>query len=136
MLRPADERLLAVGADLHERDLREAGVHERLDLLDELVDVSPAGQLVAHVLRANELGRRLEAGWSRQVGVDLPEPEPAELVVHALDGGVAVGIVGDRDLTDLGLPRPPAASNFSTSSGLGSVATMISAMRPASEHDR
>ncbi len=59
-LRPGDELRLLIGADLHERDLGEAGVDERPDLLDVLTDVRPAGQRIGDLLGGNELSRALE----------------------------------------------------------------------------
>ena len=45
----------------------------------------------------------------------------------ALDRGLAVGVVGKRDLPDPGLARPAGGANISPSSALGSMATIRSA---------
>ena len=81
-LRPGGEVGLALGADLHERDLGEARLDERLDLLDVLVDVRAARELLGDLLGRDELGRGLEALGVGQIGIDLPaQAEPAELLV-------------------------------------------------------
>ena len=61
----------------------------------------PHGMDSGDVLRPHELRGAGEARRRRQVGVDRPAAaEPAELVVGAFHGGVAVGIPADRDLPD------------------------------------
>src|SRR4051794_4902811 len=98
---PVDERPLLVATYLYQRDVGEAGVHERLDLLDELVHVAAARHLLGDVLGADVLRRAVEAAGPRQLGVDLPAAaEPAELLVRPLRRLVAVGVVRHRDLTD------------------------------------
>ena len=66
-----------------------------------------AGDRVGDVVLGDELGGAGEAGGAGQLGVDLPAAaEPAELVVRALDRGVAIGVVADRQLADARLARP------------------------------
>src|ERR1700761_4101205 len=81
-LGPADELVLLLGADLDQRNLCEAGVEERFDRVDVLLDVGTARDRLGDVLGPDELGRAVERLWIGQVRVDLPtQPEPPELLV-------------------------------------------------------
>jgi hypothetical protein len=66
---------LLAGADLHERDLGVAGVDEGLDLLDVLVDVGAASQLLADVLRVTSwVALSKESGLGRLAFTFQPSP--------------------------------------------------------------
>ena len=85
LLGEAQELLLVLVADLHQGDVGEAGLRERLDRLDDALEVGAARDRLGDVLGPDELARAGEPGGGRQVGVDLPAAaEPAELLVRAL----------------------------------------------------
>jgi hypothetical protein len=102
---PCDELLLGFAADLDQRKVVEAGALEVAYPGDVSVDVGTAGHPGRHVFLAHGLRCRVERCGNRELGVDSPVAgELAELIHRALHGDLRIGVVGERDLTDAGLP--------------------------------
>src|SRR5579875_1988069 len=101
LLRPLEEAVLVLAADLHHGDVREAGVEVLLHRGHVRGDVRSARDRARDVVLRHELARAGEPGRAGQLGVHLPaEAEPPELVVRPFDRRVAVLVVADRQLPD------------------------------------
>src|SRR5215218_19155 len=90
------EGRLSLVADLHNRNISEAGFPVRLHSLHNRIKIRTAGDLRGHVLRSDERARPLEAGRCRTVRVHRKATaEPAELIMGSLDRALLLGIPAD-----------------------------------------